>query len=299
MPSLACSGRRAMARSSIALVSTRSGAIRTSRPARPAASISAGSKPAAPELLDRRGRRLVLAGDRGDQLVQLGLVSRRARPRATPAGRSSRRGRSRRHASSCVEHGVGEAGVDARAVGANRRRAPCDGPRRAAPPLPAAVPAWKVSSDAVSEAATRSREVVGDEPSVGRGRARVRAHLELELGGADRAGLLDRECRGAFVAVVRGRAPCEERHVPRRCGARRCGVEGDAAADHAPASRLPQHEAVADVDHERVVGAHPHEQRAVGQPVEHADPGGGLGGAVMHGGTPRARGSRRRPGPVG
>ena len=86
---------------------------------------------------------------------------------------------------------------------------------------------------------------------------------------------------GAFVAVVRGRAPCEERHVPRRCGARRCGVEGDAAPDHAPASRLPQDEAVADVDHERVLDAHPHEQRAVGQPVEHADPGGGLGGAVM------------------
>ena len=85
--------------------------------------------------------------------------------------------------------------------------------------------------------------------------------------------------RARSVAVVGGRAPCEERHVPRRCGARRCGVQGDAATDHAPAAGLPQHEAVPDVDHERVVGADPHEDGPVGPAFEHADLRRGFGRA--------------------
>ena len=120
-----------------------------------------------------------------------------------------------------------------------------------------------------------------DQPAVGR-RLGHRADLCGEVVGAERARLLDGERRDRG-AVGRCRAPCEERHVPGRCGARRRHVEDDPAADRASAPRFPQHEPVRHVEDERVVGADAQEHLAVGAPLQDAQAGRGLAGAGVHG----------------
>ncbi len=173
-------------------------------------------------------------------------------------------------------------------------------------PLPTSTPSssgcsawWRAASEVTARSAS-SRRPARDEPRAdGHAAGRCDPVSARRLGYRDRASL-GREQLGQVVpARARGgRRAARRRRRPR---ARRRHVEHLAAADGLPASRVPQHEPVADVEDERFGGPRTHEGLVRGGPGRSRvdpDPGVDLGAARVDlvGAARPGRGAG--PGPV-